>query len=68
MTGLVLYHNELSPCAHKVRLVLEEREIPFEARAVNLMAKENLRPEYLKINPKGLVPALVDGEDIADWT
>jgi len=60
MTELILYHGDLSPCAHKVRFVLEERGIEFEQRILNLMAKENLKPEYLAINPKGLVPALVD--------
>ena len=64
MTDLVLYHADLSPCAHKVRLALEERGVPFESRQINLMAKENLGPEYLAINPKGLVPALLHGENV----
>ncbi|NIB42318.1 glutathione S-transferase family protein [Pseudomaricurvus alkylphenolicus] len=60
MSDITLYHAGLSPCAHKVRLVLVERKIPFEGRHIDLMSKENLEPEYLKINPKGLVPALID--------
>ena len=64
MTDVVLYHGDLSPCAHKVRLTLTEREIAFESRLLNLMAKENLRPEYLKLNPKGVVPTLVHGDNI----
>ncbi len=64
MPDLILYHGDLSPCAHKVRFVLEERDIEFESRLLNLMAKENLKHEYLAINPKGLVPALVDGGDV----
>jgi len=64
MLDLILYHGELSPCAHKVRFVLEERNIEFESRLLNLMAKENLKPEYLAINPKGLVPALVDAGQV----
>ncbi len=64
MRPLTLYHAELSPCAHKVRLALEERNIAFESRLLNLMGKENLTSDYLKINPKGVVPALVHGEII----
>lgn len=64
MTKPVLYHGDLSPCAHKVRLLLEDRNIAWESKLINLMVKENLTPEYLAINPKGLVPALVTGEGV----
>ena len=64
MSELVLYHGDLSPCAHKVRLALIERDIPFESKLLNLMAKENLRPDYLKLNPKGVVPTLVHGDNV----
>ena len=64
MPDLVLYHADLSPCAHKVRFVLEERGIEHGHRLLNLMAKDNLKPEYLAINPKGLVPALVDAGQV----
>lgn len=36
--------------------------IDYEYRAVNLLKGEQLSPEYLKINPMGFVPALVDGD------
>jgi len=64
MQELSLYHAELSPCAHKVRIALEDRKIPFESHQIDLMQKENLRPDYLKLNPKGLVPTLVHGDDV----
>jgi len=44
------------------RWVLQELEIPFEAEAVNLPKGENRSPEFLKVNPAGKVPALVDGD------
>ena len=64
MPDLILYHADLSPCAHKVRFVLEERGIEYSHRLLNLMAKDNLKPEYLAINPKGLVPALVHADQV----
>ena len=58
---LELYTHPMSPCAQKVRIVLAEKGLDWEKRPVNLAEKENLRPEYLKLNPLGVVPTLVDG-------
>jgi glutathione S-transferase len=49
----------MSPCAQKVRIVLAEKSLPWQAHTVNLSEKENLKPEYLKLNPLGVVPTLV---------
>jgi glutathione S-transferase len=49
----------MSPCAQKVRIVLAEKSLPWTAHTVNLAEKENLQPEYLKLNPLGVVPTLV---------
>lgn len=59
---LQLYHNDMSTCAQKVRLAIEELELEWESHHLKLRGDEQLRPEYLAINPKGQVPALVDGE------
>ena len=48
----------------RARWTLQELGVPFEAITVNLLAGENRRPEYLKINPAGKLPALVDGDII----
>jgi glutathione S-transferase len=67
MPELVLYHSSHSPGAIAVRLVLAEREIAWHGHVLDLMAKQNLEPGYLAINPKGLVPALVvDGRPIIE--
>ena len=59
---IALYHYPSSPCAAKVRAVLTEKAVPWDSRIVNIAEKENLRPDYLKLHPKGVVPALVDGD------
>jgi glutathione S-transferase len=59
---ITLYHYPASPCAAKVRAVLTEKALPWDSRIVNIAEKENLKPEYLKLHPKGVVPALVDGD------
>ncbi len=55
-----LYTHPQSPCAQKVRIVLAEKSLEWEKHHVSLPDKENLRPEYLKLNPLGVVPTLVD--------
>ena len=46
----------------RVRWVLQELGVDFEAITVNLMTGEHRRPEFLKINPAGRVPVLVDDD------
>ncbi|MDQ3286780.1 MAG: glutathione S-transferase family protein [Pseudomonadota bacterium] len=50
-----------------VHWLLIELGIPHELRPVNLSAGEQKRPEYLALNPAGVVPTLViDGEPLAE--
>jgi glutathione S-transferase len=42
--------------------MLQELGVTFEAVTVNLAAGEHHRPEFLKINPAGKLPVLVDGD------
>jgi glutathione S-transferase len=46
----------------RVRWTLQELGADFEAIRVNLLAGEHQRPEFLKINPAGKIPVLVDGD------
>ena len=46
----------------RVRWTLQELGVPFEAVTVNMMTGEHKGPEYLKVNPAGKLPALVDGD------
>ncbi len=57
---LELYHHGSSVCAAKVRFALAEKGVvPDEMRYVDILKGEQFDPEYLKINPKAVVPALV---------
>ncbi len=64
---LTLYTHPMSPCAQKVRLVLAEKELGWTAHVIDLAAKQNLEPWYLKLNKLGVVPTLVaDDESIIE--
>ena len=66
---LELYHDWRSFCSLKVRLCLAEKGLEWESRYVDLMKLEHTTPEYLKLNPNGVVPTLVhDGVPIVEST
>lgn len=66
---LVLYHNDKSTCSQKVRICLAEKGVEWESHPVDLTNSENLTPDYLAINPNGVVPAFVhDGRPIIEST
>lgn len=46
----------------RVRWTLQELGVDFEPIRVNLLAGEHRRPDFLKINPAGKIPVLVDGD------
>lgn len=60
LKGLHLYHAAISNCAMRVRMVLEEKHLPWESHHLDLAKGETHTPEYFGINPNGVVPTLVD--------
>ena len=46
----------------RARWTLQELGVDFESVTVNLVAGEHRRPEFLKLNPAGRVPVLVDDD------
>jgi len=64
-----VYHNAFSTCSQKVRLVLEEKNIPFVSYEIDLIAGAQHDPEYVRLNPKHVVPTLVhDGRVLIEST
>ena len=61
---LALYHNDMSLCAQKVRVCLAEKGLEWENRHLILRAGEHQQPWYIKLNPRAVVPTLVDGEKV----
>lgn len=61
---LELYYASGSLCAQKVRLVLAEKNLEWKPHAVNLLTFENLCPNYMRLNPKGVVPTLIHDDRV----
>lgn len=57
-------------CSTGIHILLEECGLVFEAHLVNLLAGDQYKKDYLAINPKGSVPALVldDGMALTEFT
>lgn len=55
-------------CSLASHIALEEAGAAYEAVRTNVRAGEQLKPEYLAINPKGRVPALVTGQGVLTET
>ena len=63
---LVLHHAWRSSASRRVRLCLAEKGLEFQSHLVDMMSMEHHSPEYLKINPNGVIPTLMlaDGRSL----
>ena len=67
MTEFVLYNAPQSTCSQRVRFVLNAKKLAFDEHKLDLFSGDQLKPDYLAINPNGVVPTLVhDGAVIID--
>jgi glutathione S-transferase len=66
---LTLYDFRNSVCCQKVRIALRAKGLDWQAIEVDLFRSEQYKPDYLKLNPKGVVPTLVhDGRAVIEST
>ncbi len=57
-------YTSSSPNGLKVQITLEETGLEYELHRVNLSEGDQKTPEYLKINPNGKIPAIVDRDGL----
>ena len=62
---IILYNAPRSSASRRVRLCLEEKGLRYDNRVVDMERLEHHSPEYLRINPNGVVPTMVhDGRPL----
>jgi glutathione S-transferase len=62
-----LYNAPPSTCSQRVRFVLNAKRLPFAEVKLDLLAGDQLKPEYLALNPNGVAPTLDhDGAIVVD--
>jgi glutathione S-transferase len=65
--SFTLYNAPQSTCSQRVRFVLNAKQLPFSEIKLDLLAGDQLKPEYLALNPNGVVPTLDhDGAIVID--
>ena len=60
----ILYYHPLSNFARKIRILLAEKKLDYELKAVNLQNKPD---DFLKISPIGKVPVFVEEDGTVIW-
>lgn len=62
-----LYNAPQSTCSQRVRFVLNAKGLAFDEVKLDLLAGDQMKPEYLALNPNGVVPTLDhDGAIVTD--
>jgi len=59
-----LYDFKSSPNCQRVKVVLAEKNLPYEIVPIDLRNQEQKTPAYLKMNPYGKVPVLTDDSTV----
>ena len=66
---LKLYTAQNSICTQKVFLTLIEKGLDWDSEYIDLFNNEQYSPEYLRLNPKGVVPTLMhEGRPVIEST
>jgi glutathione S-transferase len=69
MARIELFNAPQSTCSQRVRFVLNAKHLSFEERRLDLFSGDQLKPDYLAINPNGVVPTIRhDGAIVIDST
>lgn len=58
MSELTIYYHPFSNCSQRVLLLLEEKKLRYKKVKIELLTNQQLKAEFLAINPKGRVPAI----------
>jgi len=64
MAAIKLYDFASSPNCQRVKVVLAEKKLPFETVPVDLRQGDQKKADFLKLNPYGKVPVIVDGTTV----
>ena len=60
---MIELYTAATPNGQKISIALEELGLPYRVHALSFDRKEQKAPEYLKINPNGRIPAIVDTDN-----
>jgi GST-like protein len=59
---MIQLYTWATPNGKKISVMLEELELPYEVHPINIAKGDQLKPEYLAINPNNKIPAIIDSD------
>ena len=62
--AITLYDYAPSPNCQRVEIALHEKGLSYELEPIDLKKREQKKPEFLKLNPYGKVPVIIDGQKV----
>jgi len=60
---MIDFYTAPTPNGHKISIALEEMQLPYNLIPVDISKGEQKQPEYLKLNPNGRIPTIVDRDN-----
>jgi maleylpyruvate isomerase len=65
-SNMKLFEDKISSAASRVKIALALKGLSFEKEQIGILGADalNRKPEYLSVNPQGLVPALLTDDDV----
>ena len=62
--AITLYHDVPSANSDRVKIALAEKRLSWEGVRIRLAHREQKSPEFLKLNPYGKIPVLVEDDKV----
>ena len=59
---MIQLYTWATPNGRKVSIMLEEVQLPYEVHPINIAKGDQLKPEYLAINPNNKIPTIIDSD------
>ena len=60
---MIELYTAATPNGHKISIALEELGLPYNMHHLSLSKNEQKEPEYLKLNPNGRIPTIIDRDN-----
>jgi glutathione S-transferase len=62
MVKLIVYGSKIATCTQRILILLEELNLKYELREIDLMKGQQKEPKYLNLQPFGKVPVVIYGD------
>jgi len=60
---MIDFYTAPTPNGHKVSILLEEMDVPYNLKAIDFREQQQKTPEFLELNPNGRIPVIVDRDN-----